>query len=493
MDGLIDNKYIILNKLGDGGTAKVFAVKKSDSDEKFAAKVLSLENPEEENEEDEENKIDLKKTFDNEIKILENINMKSKSPYIINLIDYGEGDIIREDKQTTNKYLILECAEKGNLCDYLIYPNIPFPELFCKYIFYKILKGVQSLHENKICHRDLKLTNILLDKNYNPKICDFGFSEFNSSGLTECIHSINYTAPEILQNKPYDGFQVDIFSLGVIVFRLLTNKYGFFEPYKKDILFRMIRKKLEDKYWEAIEKNLDNPDIFPKESFRELYFKMVSYAPDNRPTIQEVLDSEWLEEIKELNEQQKSDLENKIREEFIKREKIIQERKSGRLFEARTEETSSENNRGGESYKNYFEESLKPKCIESEKGMNNFIKIKGQLDPNIFMNILINKLYEIYEKCIIKESQTTLKFNIIFEEETIVEEIPEDLKKEIEEENEDEDEDDEDILKKECNIKVKLFKIKNGDFLLRFTKKEGELEEFYQNIEKIINIVKTII
>ena len=54
-------------------------------------------------------------------------------------------------------------------------------EKYGKVIFRKILEGVQACHNANICHRDLKMQNILFDEQFNPKICDFGFAAFNNN------------------------------------------------------------------------------------------------------------------------------------------------------------------------------------------------------------------------------------------------------------------------------------------------------------------------
>lgn len=72
-------------------------------------------------------------------------------------------------------YMVFEYVSDGDLVKYFkVNPLLEEDQL--KKFFYKILKGVNYLHENSIIHRDLKLDNILIDKNMNPKICDFGIS-----------------------------------------------------------------------------------------------------------------------------------------------------------------------------------------------------------------------------------------------------------------------------------------------------------------------------
>ena len=73
------------------------------------------------------------------------------------------------------------------------------------------MEGIKVFHEHDICHRDLKLENILLDKDFCPKICDFGFACINSPDLTRVLGTNCYLPPEMNENKPYDGKKVDIF------------------------------------------------------------------------------------------------------------------------------------------------------------------------------------------------------------------------------------------------------------------------------------------
>ena len=93
-------------------------------------------------------------------------------------------------------------------------------------IFDNILKGVLCCHEKGICHRDLKLDNILLDENFNLKIADFGFARVNSEKLKNDGEATpGYAPPEIYYNKFYDGIEADIFSLGAVLFNLYIGKH----------------------------------------------------------------------------------------------------------------------------------------------------------------------------------------------------------------------------------------------------------------------------
>ena len=88
---------------------------------------------------------------------------------------------------------------------------------------------MEYLHKNKITHRDLKLENILINKDFNLKIADFGFAYHgkNISCLTEYKGTKTYMAPEMLERKSYDGRKADIFSAGVIIFILVVGLFPF--------------------------------------------------------------------------------------------------------------------------------------------------------------------------------------------------------------------------------------------------------------------------
>lgn len=94
-------------------------------------------------------------------------------------------------------------------------------------VFSQIVKGVKYMHEHNVAHRDLKLTNILIDEEYTVKIIDFGFAcEANERHKMYC-GTPSYMAPEIVEKKLYFPKPTDIWSLGVVLYKLLTGDYIF--------------------------------------------------------------------------------------------------------------------------------------------------------------------------------------------------------------------------------------------------------------------------
>ena len=128
-------------------------------------------------------------------------------------------------------YIVEEPVLNGELFDHLMNAG-GFSEKMCRHLFKQMLDGVRYVHEQGYAHRDLKLENILLDKNYSVKLIDFGFASKlagrDESGLMKtCCGTPNYMAPEIHQNKKYKGESVDVFALGVVLFAMRACSFPF--------------------------------------------------------------------------------------------------------------------------------------------------------------------------------------------------------------------------------------------------------------------------
>ena len=302
----IGNDYIIIEKMGSGFSSNVFLVKhRNDENTLYAAKVL-------------------KKPWDyfmQEIRIL-NILNPINNPYIVKMETSGEGLVIRRNhSQKISQYIILQYAPKGELFYYIYSLSEGLGERFGKLFFYKILKGIQACHNAGICHRDIKMKNIILDQNFSPKICDFGFAIQNNGHLTEFLGTEDHKAPEIWEKIPYDGFKVDIFSLGVLLIQLTTGKPGFLKATESDGYYKLIKHKYLDYYWSIVEKQI--PGLSPE--FKKLFIKMVAFDPKERPSLQEIFESDWMKEINNLKGEQLKQLEDELQEEFLKREPAVKE------------------------------------------------------------------------------------------------------------------------------------------------------------------------
>ena len=490
---ILDNKYIIIMKEGKGGTSEVFLVQEEETKKIYAAKILYHHYP----------------FFENEIEMLKTLKDKN-IPYIANLIDSGDGEIQAEKKFTKKQYLILEYAQKGDLSKYILLYEKGLKEKNAKLFFSKILKGVQAMHNNGICHRDLKTSNILLDEKYNPKICDFGFATYNTKNLKDCLGTKRYAAPEILNHQNYDGFKTDIFSLGVILFDLVTGLTTFREAKYEDHFYKYIKDKRFEQFW-----NKCSQVKGVSKEFKNLYFKMVSYMPNDRPSsIEDILNDDWFKEIKDIEKDEKklSELELQIYEDFLERENIIKDLIKKRM-NAEGNNNNENNRSSGEDYIEYFNNDLIIQKIKKGKNLDNIIEINGNLEPIIFMNNLANKIKGDNDNIQIEENKTKLKFKIIYDEEENKEDEEDDNNDDEENDNNDNDNDndnddgvdgdgdgegegdggDDNIKKGGCVIQIELYESNDEGYLLRFSKKSGELEDYYKNLKKLYTLVGEII
>ena len=165
----------------------------------------------------------------NEINILKQID----HPNVVKIFEFYNS----EDAY----YLITEFCEGGELFKIISQKKI-LTEKQCAYIMYQILSAIKYCHKMKIMHRDLKPENILIYKHdkendfYDVKICDFGTSQIFKKGewQSQPCGSVYYVAPEVLQKK-YNS-KCDLWSCGVIMFMLLSNKAPFGGRTDRDII-----------------------------------------------------------------------------------------------------------------------------------------------------------------------------------------------------------------------------------------------------------------
>ena len=185
-------------------------------------------------------------------------------------------DFIQDDNYS---YIMMEYCENGNLLDYIIKKG-SISESESKEIFFQILIGMKDIHSQKISHRDLKPENILLNSDYKIKICDFGFSKKNDSVLKTNCGSFFYTAPEILKKELYDGIKADIWSLGVILYAMLTGNLPWSISNSSKTLYEILNK---------------IPEIPKKISYEchNLFKSIFQRDPQRRPSIDQLLDMDW--------------------------------------------------------------------------------------------------------------------------------------------------------------------------------------------------------
>ena len=306
-------KYTLKNLLGEGVTCKCYLGQKISPDnaqELFAIKIFDQK---------------YYKYFINEVNYLQKL---SKNENIIKLYNYGQGFITPFINDNNNNitekekifFEIIEYAQNGELKDYILGTSTRLPEKISSKIFSKIVKALQYIHENNIAHCDIKPENILLDKNFSPKLSDFGFSQtFKGNEGDYMLHQFNgtdiYCAPETRKGyiTGFNGVKHDIFSLGVLLFVITIGSFPFDRASYSDEKYRFIVKKNYKRYWEYF----NFVDI--SEEFKDLINKLICVTPAQRLGLNEILEHPWVRKYNRNNCENEMDIDKDVIDEFNKR------------------------------------------------------------------------------------------------------------------------------------------------------------------------------
>ncbi|XP_041703766.1 MAP/microtubule affinity-regulating kinase 3 isoform X10 [Coregonus clupeaformis] len=214
--------YRLLKTIGKGNFAKVKLARHILTGREVAIKIIDKT---------QLNPNSLQKLF-REVRIMKLLN----HPNIVKLFE------VIETERTL--YLVMEYASGGEVFDYLV-AHGRMKEKEARAKFRQIVSAVQYCHQKHIVHRDLKAENLLLDADMNIKIADFGFSNEFTMGnkLDTFCGSPPYAAPELFQGKKYDGPEVDVWSLGVILYTLVSGSLPFDGQNLKELRERVLRGK----------------------------------------------------------------------------------------------------------------------------------------------------------------------------------------------------------------------------------------------------------
>jgi len=214
---------------------------------------------------------------------------------VLNKVDHPHIIGMHEHFDTKDKlYLILDYVEGGELFDRIVDEG-NFTEQDASRIMRQMTEAIQYLHELNIVHRDLKPENLLFktrESSSDIMITDFGLAKLvdEQQALKTACGTPNYVAPEILMQKGY-GKEVDVWSLGVILYILLCGYPPFYDE-QDAALFEIIMKgtfDFDERYWSEISKDVKN-----------LISNILKVDPDQRINTYQILKHPWITGIKSL-------------------------------------------------------------------------------------------------------------------------------------------------------------------------------------------------
>ena len=449
-------QYKTIWSVANGGFGNTFlAIKEGDIEKKVYILKTFI---------DDNNKARNKITLINEINMLEDLKKGEKNPIQFIPYLYDKNNDVNE-----RLYYTIDYFSKGNLLDY-IQNSDKFSERHAKILFKKIVEGIKFCHKKNICHLDIKPANIIFDNEFEPIIIDFGLSKKIKDDKNEILQyigktgTIQYECPEMWEIGKYTGVEADIFSLGVLLFNLISTKCGFGKATNNDPYYSLIINGNYIQYFDIF-KNIINVEL--SENFKDLYTKMIAYEPKNRPTIEEILAHPWFDEIKNLGkEEEKKEIEVKLKEIYDKIKKFNETIKYEDNIKDYVHRDPDDNNV-------FPNPELRAKKISNDIiNPNRYIIIDGYLDEREFMNNLYygiyNKRDDLADDLSIIASKKALKLEVTFEYE-------------VEEEDENQ---------KKCNIDIELFKYSENRYLLDFLRKSGNLPDYYKNFRKIKDIIQ---
>jgi serine/threonine protein kinase len=253
--------YIMQSQIGQGSFATVWRAEHKLTKHPVAVKIISN---------------DLIKDEDTRTHLVREINIikQTDHPFIAKLFE-----VIMEKSHTI---LVMEYATRGSILNF-VNSKGKLTETTARRYFSQILSALEYLHTQKlIVHRDLKAENVLLDKNCNVRLIDFGLSNFFSSEypeLSTACGSPAYTAPEILHGRSYMR-SVDVWSAGILLYAMTVGQLPFYDQDTQKLLHKVA-------FTEPHYPSYLSPALI------DLLRKILVKDPSNRWTIDRIKNHPW--------------------------------------------------------------------------------------------------------------------------------------------------------------------------------------------------------
>lgn len=461
--------YNLIRTLGKGAFSKVKLAQSTTDGNHVAIKIHKTSNPE------------FNQSAVNVIENEARAVSKLEHPGIVNILDYiPRSEIVKPNAAPTEVVCVIvnEIADGGELF-YYVKNSGPFEERYARRIYREMLSALKYVHDAGLAHRDIKPDNILLDKNFNIKIADFGFAgpiagRDNQGGylagyLTTQLGTVPYQAPEINDNKPYKGTEVDLFALNIVLFILVSGLPPFREAKGDDFYYNLIKSGRPQDFWRYHTQDRQNGGDFFSAEFRDFIWKAFQYSPQHRMSTLDIETHPWFNGPVVSNEEYLAEMRRRKEINDIRSQ---QERAQRQQAAQRTRVINQDRRRGAGGAEDEDE-----KLPEVEKFV---LKKEGAM-----------KAYDA------ETMSQDIGFVLCENPDTLVDVITDYLEaKQGEEEVKCEVDDKKYKLSiqfegKALNLDIKIYRIGEADeFFLQFVKTKGYLEdmlEFKSELEKHIN------
>ena len=347
-----------------------------------------------------------KSRLEREISILKRLNH-------INVIK-----IYKITEELENYYIVMEYCENGELFNYIV-AHQRLSEEETSYFFYQLINGLDYIHHKNIVHRDLKPENLLLSKDNILKIVDFGLSNYyylDGKLLSTPCGSPCYASPEMVCGNRYNGFRIDIWSCGIIIFAMICGYLPFEDP-DNEILFKKIMKC-----------EVDYPDYL-SDDVLDIMNKIIVVDPNKRYNIEqikkhpfylkgkkefEIKHKDLIDKVEFIYNNNNNDIDdynNEIEDDVIFNNNInnnnnnvinIQKSKSSNLLKKEINDLNNNNNENkNDIYLNKIKKRLQKfkldKNIIKKENINNSVKQKecAIIKNNELIKDVISKKYKI--------------------------------------------------------------------------------------------------
>jgi len=370
--------YIFIQSIGRGAFAEVFKGMHQTTHEEVAIKMISRARMR-----DEEVQIEK------EIRILKEL----KHQNIVNFLDY--------QKTQNHYYLVFEYCKHGDL-EHFIRDNYngKVPEYAAQKFIQQIVEGIKAMKAKNIVHRDLKLANILVSKDFVLKIADFGLARYlekEDNLLRTMVGTPLNMDPFILERKGYNE-KCDIWSLGVIFYQILVGKPPYNPGRGADIhdLLDLIKKQ-----------PLTFPEDIPlSDSFKGLIRRMLVYEPSKRMTFEELFEHEWITGTFKVEDPNKP-TENEMDASELLKSQFLDKKMEEKKDKIRDKRLASKQDQSAKG-------QLQPEKqkIVAPKQDNPIEKIGEKERRNeIFGGVFLAKVYEIFRGRVAKLREYVKRIN----------------------------------------------------------------------------------